>query len=122
MRTYGRIRDVLTGKKTWEVVTTDTGGFNDMVWLVTLAQCCKLNLGESPFWANWGIPAHASVMTQTHPNYYMALMQQRFASYFMSLILQKLAEVTDDTGRSAPAYGITVVTNWGAQLYTEVPV
>lgn len=122
MRTYGRTTDVLTGAKTWQVVTTDANGFNDMVWLTTLAQCCKLNLGESPFWADWGIPAVASVMTQVQPNYYMALMQQRFAPYFMSLLLSKFPDATDETGRPMPYYGITVITNWGAYLETAVPI
>ena len=122
MRTYGRTRDVLTGAKTWEVVTTDSNNFNDMVWLTTLAQCCKLNLGESPFYADWGIPAQASVMTQVQPNYYMALMQQRFAPHFMSLLLSKRSDVYDDTGRPMPYYGVNVVTNWGAYLETVVPI
>jgi hypothetical protein len=49
MRIFGRTRDVLTGKKTWQEITTDVQGFNDMVMLTALAQCLKLNLGESPF-------------------------------------------------------------------------
>jgi hypothetical protein len=122
VRTYGRTRDTLTGVKTWQVITTDANGFNDMVWLTTLAQCCKLNLGESPFWADWGIPAQASVMTQTQPNYYMALMQQRFAPYFMSLLLSKFPDAFDSTGRPMPYYAITVITNWGAYLERVVPV
>ena len=73
MRTYGRTQDVLTGKKTWVTVKTDPQGFNDMVMLTTLAQCLKLNLGESPFWADWGIPAYTSIVTQIHPDLYMEI-------------------------------------------------
>jgi hypothetical protein len=120
MRTYGRIQDVLTGAKTWRVVTTDVNGFNDTVWLTTLAQVLKLNLGESPFFGNWGIPAHASVMLQIAPDYYMALTQQRFARYFASLILVRVPDATDDDGRPAPAYQINCLTNYGASIGVQV--
>lgn len=122
MRTYGRIQDPLTGKKTWQVVTTDPNGYNDMVWLTTLAQCCKLNLGESPFFANWGIPAYASVVTQVHPDFYITLMQQRFAGYFMSLNIQRNDDAVDEDGRPAPYYSFYVITNYGAQLVAVVPI
>lgn len=121
MRTWGRTRDILTGAKKWVEVTTDANGFNDMVWLTTLAQVCKLNLGESPFWADWGIPAAASVQTQIPPDVYMALTQQRFIGYFMSLSLQRMPDATDDSGRPAPYYAISVVTNWGAELDVQIP-
>jgi hypothetical protein len=122
MRTYGRTQDVLTGKKTWITIETDPNGFNDMVMLTTLAQCIKLNLGESPFWADWGIPAYTSIVTQIAPDLYMALMQQRFAPYFMALLLQKMSDVVDDSGRPAPYYAITVITNYGATLERTVPI
>lgn len=122
MRTYGRTQNVLTGKKTWVTVTTDANGFNDMVMLTTLAQCLKLNLGESPFWADWGIPAYTSIITQIHPDLYMALMQQRFSPYFMTLMLQKMLDVTDEAGRPAPYYAITVITNYGSTLETVAPI
>jgi hypothetical protein len=104
------------------VVTTDANGFNDMVWLTTLAQCCKLNLGESPFFADWGIPAYASVVTQIHPTFYMTLMQQRFSGYFMNLQIQINEDSFDADGRPAPFYTFFVLTNYGAQLAIEVPV
>lgn len=47
MRVWGRIRDTLTGAKTWVMVQTDANGFNDMVRLTHLAQVVKLNLDES---------------------------------------------------------------------------
>jgi hypothetical protein len=122
MRTYGRTQDVLTGKKTWVTVTTDLNGFNDMVMLTTLAQCLKLNLGESPFWADWGIPAYTSIVTQIHPDLYMAMMQQRFAPYFMTLMLQKMDDILDQSGRPAPYYAITIITNYGATLERMVPI
>jgi hypothetical protein len=128
MRTYGRTQDVLSGKKKWWVVITDPGGFNDSVYLTDLAQVCKLNLGESPFFADWGIPAHESVMTQIFPNFYMALIQQRFSPRFAACILNPLPvpQGTADSyasgqgGAPAPRYYINVLTNYGARIGVHV--
>ena len=122
MRTYGRLEDTLTGKKTWVVVTTDPNGFNDNVWLTTLVQVCKLNLGELPFYSDWGIPAHPSVLTQIYPDFHIALTQQRFAPYFTSLFMYKMEDAIDDTGRPAPHYRFEAVTNAGAYLAAAVPM
>jgi hypothetical protein len=120
MRTYGRTRDVLTGAKKWWIVTTDTNGYNDSVYLTTLAQVCKLNLGESPFFANYGIPAHPSVVLQIYPDFYMVRTQQQFAPYFASLILTPVpiaqGAADSDDGRPVPAYDINVLTNYGSQI------
>lgn len=116
MRTYGRTQDVLSGVKTWWTITTDINGFNDSVYLTALAQVCKLNLGESPFFGTWGIPAHQSVVTQLYPNYYMARIQQQFSGYFASLLLTPLPDAIDDGGRPAPAYNINVLTNYGSRI------
>jgi hypothetical protein len=120
MRTYGRTRDVLTGKKTWWIVTTDAGGFNDSVYVTTLAQVCKLNLGESPFFANYGIPAHPSVVLQVYPDFYMVRTQQQFAPFFASLILtpdhRAQGAADSDDGRPLPAYQISVLTNYGSRV------
>jgi hypothetical protein len=116
MRVYGRTQDVLTGKKTWRTVTTDINGFNDSVYLTALAQVCKLNLGESPFFGTYGIPAHASVVMQVFPDYYMTRIQQQYAPYFGSLILSPIPDSEDDDGRPLPAYNINVMTNYGALI------
>jgi hypothetical protein len=109
---------VLTGAKTWWLVTTDVNGYNDSVYLTTLAQVCKLNLGESPFFANYGIPAHPSVLTQVYPDFYMLRTQQQFAGFFASLILTPTpipqGAPDSDDGRPVPAYTINVLTNYGA--------
>jgi len=122
LRTWGRTRDVLTGKKTWVEVTTDEGGHDDMVMLTTLAQVLKLNLGESPFYADWGIPAEPSVVTQIYPDYYVQLTQQRFAPLFMSLFLQKMPDAVDERGAPSPYYSFECVTNYGAYLAYQVPI
>jgi hypothetical protein len=111
---------VLSGAKTWWVVTTDTNGFNDSVYLTTLAQVCKLNLGESPFFANYGIPAHPSVVLQIFPDFYMARTQQQFAKFFASLVLTPTpiaqGSAGSDDGRPVPAYSIQVLTNYGSSI------
>ncbi|HEY1249049.1 MAG TPA: hypothetical protein VGE97_08690 [Nitrososphaera sp.] len=127
MRTYGRTQDVLTGKKTWHVVVTDANGFNDSVYLTDLAQVCKLNLGESPFFADWGIPAHESVVTQIFPDLYMARIQTRFAPFFASCIVTPAPieqgdrdSLTLQDGRPAPRYNISVLTHYGARIGIRV--
>lgn len=128
MRTYGRTQDVLSGAKTWWIVTTDPNGFNDSVYLTALAQVIKLNLGESPFFADWGIPAHESVITQIYPDLFMARIQQRFAPFFASLILQAtpIAQGSAESyaagldGAPAPAYQINVLTNYGSRIGISV--
>jgi len=114
MRTYGRTYDEY-GNATWVEVTTDANGYNDAVYVTALIQCLKLNLGESPFWADWGIPARPSVMTQVFPDYWMALMQQRFASHFTSLTLTKLPSTT-------PTYQISVITQQGSSIEAVIAV
>jgi hypothetical protein len=123
MRVYGRIvpDPLYPHKKKWVEVTTDANGFNDMVYLTNMIQVIRLNLGESPFFANWGIPAHTSVLTQMAPDYYMTLIQQRFAPYFTLLILTNLPNRFDGDGRPAPAYQYNVVTKYGATLTGVIP-
>jgi len=114
MRTYGRTYDLL-GNPTWVTVETDDNGFDDMVWITTLIQTLKLNLGESPFFANYGIPAHSSVMTQIFPDYYIVYTQQQYARYFANLIVARL----DDP---KPLYQVNVVTHQGVVLNASVPI
>lgn len=98
------------------VVATDANGNNDMVWVTTLIQTLKLNLGESPFYAAYGIPAQQSVMQQVFPDYYVALTQQAFAPYFASLVISK----QDNT--VTPTYQVNVQTHQGVVLNTSVPI
>lgn len=115
MRVYGRVTDEF-GNKTWVVVQTDANGFNDYVYVTALIQELKLNLGESPFWANRGIPAEPSVLTQVAPDYYTFLMQQRYAPYFMNISIVKVP------AQQNPTYNISIVTQQGVQIETQVPV
>ena len=107
MRTYGRINGV------WTEIDTDANGYNDSVWLTTLVQVLKLAPGESPFFANYGIPAQTSVIQQVLPSFYVALTQSQFAQYFASLTVAKTTATT-------PTYNINALTNSGARIVTQV--
>jgi hypothetical protein len=123
LRTYGRIvpNPLFPDQKQWVVVTTDARGFNDDVWLTTLIQVIKLNLGESPFYSNYGIPAHPSVVMQIAPDFYMTRTQQQFAQYFLSLMISKGPDAPDELGIPSPSYNVRVVFQWGSTLSTNVP-
>lgn len=112
MRTYGRIGQVNGVGGTWVEVDTDPYGYNDNVYLTTLVQCLKLNLGESPFYANYGIPAQQTIVTQVAPDYYVAQTQTQFAPYFASLLLTRVA------GSIPPVYNGRIVCHNGAVLET----
>lgn len=114
MRTWGRTY-AEDGSYTWVKVETDANGFNDMVMLTTLVQVLKLNLGESPFFANWGIPAKQTIVQQVFPDYYVAMTQQQFSSAFASLIVAKEDSAT-------PKYKINITTHDGVKLNAEVPI
>jgi hypothetical protein len=114
VRTYGRIPDGQGGLQ-WVEVTTDSNGNNDLVWLTTLCQVLLLNLGESPFYAQYGIPAQQSVLQQVFPDYYVALTQQLFAPYFASLLISR-------TNTNPPTYRVNVTTHQGVKLNASVPI
>ena len=119
MRTWGRTYS--GGVATWVEVDTDANGFNDAVYLTTLIQCLKLNLGESPFYANYGIPAQPSVVTQIFPDFYVSQTQSQFSPFFASLTIKKVPTV-DNRGVSSPVYDINVVTHAGSTIAMQVPV
>lgn len=89
MRTYGRTVDE-NGHKTWVVVESDQAtGSDSWVWVTTLCQALLLNLGESPFYAQYGLPAQQAILQQIQPDYYVSRTQQQFAQRFASLIVAK---------------------------------
>mgnify|MGYP005810851559 FL=1 len=114
MRTWGRINQTNGIGGQWVEVSTDESGYNDNVYLTALIQVLRLNLGESPFYADYGIPAHQSVITQVFPDYYAMITQQQFAQYFASLIITRVA------GSSPPVYDVSVVCNNGTVVNTTV--
>lgn len=124
MRTYGRIYALNPdgsrknpqpdGFPYWTVVQTDSAGFNDAVYLTTLCQVLLLNLGESPFYANYGLPAKPTIIQQVQPDFYIARTQQQFAQYFAALIIAKQRS-------NPPTYKINVTTHQGAKAIVSVP-
>ena len=114
-RVWGRIANP-DGIKTWVEVSTAPDGSNDAVYVTALIQVLLLNLNESPFYAQNGIPAQPSVMTQIYPDFYVVRTQQQYAQYFASLLINKV------TGVDYPLYDIKVVTHQGVMLNPQVPV
>jgi len=105
MRTYG----VDPKTKQWVEVTNTS-----YVWLATLAQTLRLNQGESPFYANYGIPAENSVHTQIPPNLAVNRTQTQFAPYFASLTVLKQQNATN------PTYNVNAVFQNGTIISSQV--
>lgn len=118
MRIWGRINQANGSGGTWVAVTTDANGLNDAVRLTNLAQVLKLNLNEDPFYANYGIPAEQSVISQVQPDYYAVRTQQLFAGYFAALTISK---VPAKPNQPKPTYNIAMTPNQGAILVNPVP-
>ncbi|HDR9497034.1 TPA: hypothetical protein QDC06_000219 [Burkholderia cepacia] len=113
MRVWGRIINE-DGSKTWVQVSTDASGYNDNCYLTALCQALKLNLGESPFYANVGIPQQQTIMTQVFPDFYISKIQQQYAQYFASLTIIRVP------GSFPPQYNVQAVCNSGAILTRTV--
>jgi hypothetical protein len=112
MRTYGRTYDEF-GVPHWQVVETDVNGNSQYVYVTTLVQCLKLILGESPFYANYGLPAIQSVLTRIFPDYYVYQTQSQFAQFFASLIINKVPSLI-------PTYNVNLVLKDGTMLNFDV--
>jgi hypothetical protein len=112
VRTYGRITNA-DGSKTWVEVSTDAAGHDDYVWITTLIQVLKLSLNESPFYADYGIPAQRSVVQQVYPDYYVAVTQAQFAPRFASLIVSKVEG-------AEPTYKVDLTTNQGVRVQRRI--
>jgi hypothetical protein len=102
----------------WIEVSTDSAtGDNTMVYFTTLVQNLLLNLGESPFYANNGIPGYQDVVQQVYPDYYVTLVQNQFSPYFSSLIITRLPISQYNIN---PTYQVTAVAKAGAVLSATV--
>ena len=114
MRTYGRVKQP-DGSLKWFLVETPANGDNSLIWLITFCQVLKLFLNESPFWANYGIPANQSVVSQIFPDFYVTRAQQQFAQYFSSLIVFRQPIPT-------PTYVINITTLSGEKVSVSMGV
>ena len=104
MRTYG-----INENGNW--VEVDETSY---IWLATLAQTLRLNQGESPYYANYGIPAHTSVMTQIPPDLAVNRTQTQYAPYFASLTIIRQQNATQ------PTYNVYATFKNGAKIQTVV--
>ncbi|WP_337049950.1 hypothetical protein [Serratia fonticola] len=115
MRTWGRVTDE-KGQKHWIAVEADEYGDFTYGWITTLIQTLKLGLGESPFYAQYGIPAQPSIVQQIHPDYYVNMVQQQFSGYFASLSISKRQ------GKDGPVYDISLTTRAGVFYQKDIAV
>lgn len=104
------------GNKEWVAVESDESGDFSYGWLTTLIQTLKLGLGESPFYAQYGIPVQQSIVQQIYPDYYVNMTAQQFAGYFASLAITKVDGAID------PTYNIDVVFRNGVSYRKQVAV
>ena len=114
LRVWGRVY-AIDGSYQWQVVTPDASGHPDYVYITQLVQVLKLSLGESPFYANFGIPAQRAIVQQIFPDFYVNQVQQQFAQYFASLTITKL-------NSPEPMYKIDLTTNQGTTVNIAIPV
>ena len=122
MRAYGRVTDEL-GNKRWVIVQTDDQGNNQYVLVTALIQVLLLNLNESPFFGNYGIPAKNSVLQQIAPDFYILFTQQAYAGYFANLVITKESQQAayEKTGRPTPIYDVSVTTLQGTKFQAIIP-
>jgi len=99
----------------WVKVETTPAAGDTYVWLTTLVQNLKLSPGESPFFANNGIPAQPTIITQIFPDFYVAQIQQQFAPFFATLGVSK-QNIPD------PSYRLNIITKNGTVLNEVVAV
>ena len=114
LRVSGRVGQVNGIGGTWVVVTTDANGDNSNIYLTVLCQVLKLSQNEDPFFANYGIPAQQSIISQTFPDLAAATTQTQFAPQFASLVITRVQ------GSSPPVYNVKAVCHSGALLTATV--
>lgn len=112
--------DPTTGNQMLQWVEVDTApdGSNDMLFVTAMCQTMLLNLNESPIFANWGIPAHQSVLQQLFPDLYITQIQKQYASQFANLTVKRSTLADGIT----PVYLVTVLTHQGVVLNASVEI
>jgi hypothetical protein len=115
MRIWGRVYSADKSSYSWVAQETDAQGNNDYVYVTNLIQVLKLSRNESPFYANYGIPAQLTLIQQIAPDLYVSQTQIQFAPFFASLTIARI--VSDP-----PTYRINITTNQGVPLQLIIPV
>lgn len=137
MRVWGRTYDAL-GNGKWVAVETDAKGFDDYPLITALVQAIRLNLNESPFWGQFGLPAHQAVLQQTPPDYNMQFIATYFSQFFASLIIsrepieppagtsrtqqQNRSNTAQDPYDPTPTYFVQVLRKDGSLFQTTVAI
>lgn len=127
MRTYGRVfaynpdgtkrKPQPAGYPHWVVVSTDPAtGSNSWVYVTEMCQVLQGILGESPFYASYGIPAQQSIIQQIAPDLYVQRVQQQFAQYFANLSISR------DPNATVPTYNVSATTLEGTPVSVTVQV
>lgn len=127
-RTWGRLF-AEDGSYAWTEVNPDPAtGQWDPIYLTTLIQVLRLGLGESPYHANFGIPARQSVLTQVAPDYAAAQTQQQFQQgfgrgpCFASIVIARAALGPALTyANPTPTYSANVLTHAGVPVPVVYP-
>lgn len=97
------------GVRVWEAFETDSAGVDDYPNFIWLQQALLLNLNESPFYADWGIPVQQTLATSIYPDYYTAKTQKRFSSYFPSCSISRIPS-------SDVSYSVNITTKSGVKV------
>jgi len=122
-RVYGRTIPDEFGNRHWIEVSTADNGSNDYVMVTALIQCIKLQTGESPFFADFGVPARQSIMTQVAPDLQAARIQQRYAAFFANLLVVRVHNPPANLKvEPVPTYLVRVLTHQGTKIAQYVAV
>jgi hypothetical protein len=139
MRTWGRIpnpyppsgvedtSEISYPNAVWIEVATTADGDNDYVYITALIQTLKLNLNESPFYAQFGIPAADCVMQQVQPDYYVSFIQAYYSQFFASLIIAKQPQAPTNSNftigsqpYTTPIYNVSIIRLSGSKFQAQV--
>lgn len=93
------------GTRKWIEVT---GNQAIIAWLQNVL---LLQLGEEPFYADWGIPVTQTLANRYWPDYYLNLIQQRFADQVS--FIKITPERSDNDPGTEPLYSISIIFNDG---------
>lgn len=113
MRIYHKIKDENTNRTKWIIITDP-----DEIYVFWLIEVLRLILGESPFSADWGIPATETIATNIYPDYYVSIVKEKFAPYFQYLSIERLDHNVD----RAVVYKVEIIKLNGQSVSENIKV
>ena len=120
MRSYG-----VDANGQWHEMSAATGYTEDDIYLTELVHAFKLVLGESPFFADVGIPQQETIISQIHPDFYVDRIRQFFTPFFSHLVVTKLPldiNNPDPALRTQPRYNVNAMTKQGRRINRNILV